>query len=127
MITVGQTIRRAREGLALTRQGLAEQAKISISYLYLIETDRRLPSVPILLRLAHLLHLDVDQMLVQVDRVHPDIVAYLNQRPEVRAMLRALMQTPIDADWLRGVIAVTSPQVLGDVLADMVPDDTGDR
>ncbi len=59
---VGAKVRRARMAAGLSQVALAEQLGISGAYLNLIEHNRRNLTVPLLLRLAELLPLDLSQL-----------------------------------------------------------------
>lgn len=56
---LGNKIRRLRKEKALTQVQLAEMLDISASYLNLIERNQRAMTVPLLLKLAELFHLDL--------------------------------------------------------------------
>lgn len=94
--SVGKIIREARDAHGLPRARLAKMLWISVSYLYLIETDRRKPSALILARIAQQLELDVDLLFAQTGQLHPDTAAYLTRRKEARQLLRMLVDDDID-------------------------------
>jgi len=58
--TIGQTIAQARANCDLTQKELAAKAELSRSYICDIENDRYMPSVRTLLRLAKILHVDLN-------------------------------------------------------------------
>lgn len=61
-ITLGREIRRRRNKLGLTQLQLADMLSCSPSYISHLENGNK-PSLPILIRLAHLLELSLDTLL----------------------------------------------------------------
>jgi transcriptional regulator with XRE-family HTH domain len=65
----GDTVRRQREALGLTQRLLAERLGVESSHVAFIESGRRKPSLKLLARLAHVLELDPQDLLI---KAHPE-------------------------------------------------------
>jgi transcriptional regulator with XRE-family HTH domain len=65
----GEMVRSRREGLGLTQRSLAQQLGVEASHIAFIEGGRRKPSLKLIGRLADVLGLDRQQLLVLV---HPE-------------------------------------------------------
>ena len=61
--SIGTTIRELRKQRGLSVPKLAALLSLSQSYLYDLEHDRRVPSVPILQRLAEFFHVTADELM----------------------------------------------------------------
>ena len=69
---LGQLVKNSREGLSLTQHELAEKLGIQASHVSFIESGRRKPSLTLIARLAAILKLDPQHMLVLA---HPEAEA----------------------------------------------------
>lgn len=62
-ISMGKRIARLREEFGWTQKRLADQARISVTFLSEVENDRRMPGAEIVLRIAEALRVSVDYLL----------------------------------------------------------------
>ena len=69
--SLGTTIRELRKQKGLSVPKLAAQIALSQSYLYDLEHDRRVPSVPILQRLAEFFGVTTDELMVATNKKAP--------------------------------------------------------
>ena len=67
---LGGRLRERRSALGRTLADVAEEAKLSTSYLSAIEHGANMPSLPILARLVHALRLTLHDLLKGDDRMH---------------------------------------------------------
>jgi transcriptional regulator with XRE-family HTH domain len=63
MIHLGNTIRRLRDERGVSQKELAEAAKLTPSFLSLVENDRRRPSLAVIRRLADALDVPEDVLI----------------------------------------------------------------
>jgi transcriptional regulator with XRE-family HTH domain len=78
--TLGQALKRAREALGLTQRQLASQAGVKASHVAFLESDRRRPSLGLLSRLAEVLGLEQDKLILLAQ---PEASSLLGGRPRV--------------------------------------------
>jgi transcriptional regulator with XRE-family HTH domain len=79
---LGETIRRHREALGLTQRSLAQKLGVEASHVAFIETGRRKPSLKLVARLADVLGLDRQDLLIQAHPEAKELIAAA--RPEER-------------------------------------------
>src|SRR5216684_255631 len=79
---LGQRIRALREKLFLTQEQVAERAKISVSYLSMIENAQRTPYLETLLAISNALGITVSQLFAGLNAPRADI----GQAPELPLM-----------------------------------------
>src|SRR5215472_18705386 len=72
----GDTVKRHREALGLTQRTLAEKLDVEPSHVAFIESGRRKPSLKLLARLADVLGLDRQDLLLQA---HPEAKGLIAQ------------------------------------------------
>jgi transcriptional regulator with XRE-family HTH domain len=78
----GDTVKRHREALGLTQRSLAQKLGVEPSHVAFIESGRRKPSLKLLARLADVLDLDRQDLLVQA---HPEAEGFIAEtKPERR-------------------------------------------
>ncbi len=65
--TVGAKIQEARRSAGLKQWQLANMVNVSESYIALIESDKRNPSITVLTKIAEVLGLTTDQIVFDVD------------------------------------------------------------
>ncbi|MCC6665009.1 MAG: helix-turn-helix transcriptional regulator [Polyangiaceae bacterium] len=94
---LGAGIRRHRRSLGFTQAALADKLGSSTEYVSLLVPGRRLPSVPMLVDLAHVLGASLDELLTkEADEARstsvPSIVASVPRdvRPYVYGMLQGI-------------------------------------
>ena len=63
---VGETVRSRRESLGLTQRSLAEKLGVEASHIAFIESGRRKPSLKLIARLADVLGIDRQRLLILV-------------------------------------------------------------
>jgi transcriptional regulator with XRE-family HTH domain len=88
---LGRTVAVLRTDLGLDRTLLAERSEISYSYLAAIETGRKVPSSPVMRRLADALGLRSHELLAAAERrVDGPPAARGDRRAELDALLDGL-------------------------------------
>ena len=79
---LGELVKRQREALSLTQRSLAQKLGVEASHVAFIESGRRKPSLKLVARLADVLDLDRQDLLIQA---HPEAKELIDQaRPEGR-------------------------------------------
>ena len=77
---LGELVKRQREALSLTQRSLAQKLGVEASHVAFIESGRRKPSLKLVARLADVLDLDRQDLLIQA---HPEAKELIDQaRPE---------------------------------------------
>ena len=77
---LGEVLKTRREGLGFTQRSLAEKLEIEASHIAFIESGRRKPSLKLIARMADILGLDRQEVLVLA---HPEAQALLTPtKPE---------------------------------------------
>ena len=79
-LTLGEYVRRLRRRAKKSLQDLTDETGISVSHLSRIENDSNLPSVDLVVRLAHALEGDMDFMLERADCLPQEILSRLTRR-----------------------------------------------
>lgn len=64
MKTLGEKIKNARKELGMTQWQLANHIFVSESYIALIESNHREPSLQVLRKLSEILHITLDEFLI---------------------------------------------------------------
>jgi XRE family transcriptional regulator, regulator of sulfur utilization len=64
----GEELRRLRKERQLSQEALAERAGIAADYLGFIERGENVPTLPIMLKLAHALRLNASELLRVFDK-----------------------------------------------------------
>jgi transcriptional regulator with XRE-family HTH domain len=82
---LGELVKSRREGLGLTQRSLAEKLGVEASHVAFIESGRRKPSLKLVARLADMLALDRQQLLVLAHPEAKELIA--QQTPEKPAKL----------------------------------------
>jgi transcriptional regulator with XRE-family HTH domain len=72
VVSFGKTVRRRRQALGLTLEGLSERAKLSPNYLGTVETGRRDPSLSTVTKIAKALETTAAELLGGVKGLGPD-------------------------------------------------------
>ena len=79
---LGEVVKRQREALGLTQRSLAQKLGVESSHVAFIESGRRKPSLKLVARLADVLDLDRQDLLI---RAHPEAKELIDQaKPEER-------------------------------------------
>lgn len=99
--TLGEFLRNARIAKERSLRNLAESLQVTPSYLSDIENDRRVPAEDVLGRLATLLNLDVDEVMVRAGRFGEHAERYIKQEPEAVRLFRRISEAGLTADQLR--------------------------
>jgi transcriptional regulator with XRE-family HTH domain len=87
----GEHIRKLRLSKGYSQRALAEKLGINFTYLSKIETGRMPPpSQEAILRMAEVLEVDEDELLVLADRVPDDVKDVVTQSQNVPAFLRQI-------------------------------------
>lgn len=61
---LGKGLRRSRKRLGLTQEQLAELLDVSAHYIYELEQGLKLPSLPMLVSAAEILHVSIDSLML---------------------------------------------------------------
>lgn len=96
--SLGEEIRRLREGLELPLRGLAIKLEISAAHMSDIEHGKRFPSDDLLGKIATALKTDVGTLKRFDARIDPDVRRWAEGHPAVGAMLRILRDSGADPD-----------------------------
>lgn len=99
--TLGEWLRQSRSAKSISLRGLAERLQVTPSYLSDIENDRRVPAEDVLRRMAGLLELDFEDMMVRAGRFGEDAERYLRKQPEAVRLFRRISEVGLTADQLR--------------------------
>lgn len=86
-MTLGKTIRAARNAQDLTLDDVCAVLEISPVHLSGIELDRRIPSEDTLRRIARVLSLDADELRAMAGKLTEDEWDYLKRTPTVLKLL----------------------------------------
>ncbi len=90
--TIGDRLRVGRARKRLTLRQTATAIGRTASYLSDIENGRRTPSEDVVVALARVLELDVDDLMAAAGRIGEDADHYLRQNPEAGILFRRLSQ-----------------------------------
>jgi transcriptional regulator with XRE-family HTH domain len=101
--TLGSMIRTAREDKG-TLRSVAQQLHITPSYLSDIELDRRVPSEDTLRRLAGMLNLSFDDLMVYAGRVGECTHRYIERHPTATKLLRHIAAADLSEAQLQELI-----------------------
>lgn len=96
-MTLGQTIRKARQALGVTGQQLAERVRIRPTYLSDIELDRRVPAATVMKALAGALDLELDELRALSGKLGADELRYLKRNPAAVRLVIALVDARLDS------------------------------
>lgn len=105
MNTFGETIRELRIAQDLGLRETATKVGISPAYLSRIERSKeRPPSPKVIKSLARNLAADPDVLFRLASSTDPELVDYLNGKPEVMNLLRYIMETKLSAADIESLI-----------------------
>jgi transcriptional regulator with XRE-family HTH domain len=79
---LGETVRRQRQALGFTQRTLAQRLGVEASHVAFIESGRRKPSLKLVARLADVLGLDRQDLLIQAHPEAKELIA--EAKPEER-------------------------------------------
>src|SRR5215467_7851145 len=82
---VGETVRSRRESLGLTQRSLAEKLGVEASHIAFIESGRRKPSLKLIGRLADVLGLDRQTLLILTHPEAQELIAEARPRSRPKA------------------------------------------
>jgi len=110
--TLGKTIRILRQARGLTVGEAARQCKISVSFLSLVESGKRQPSISVLRRMADTLGIPSEALLLSAmggggtlvtnDSETNSITAAVHQLVEIEEKLRRLLRDKGDRSGAKG-------------------------
>lgn len=101
--TLGEVIRNARVALGHSLRALAAMLDVTPSYLSDIENDRRIPAEAVLSRIAYLLGLDTDALMVMAGRFGESAEQYMRRQPEAIRLFRKISEANLGEDQLRAL------------------------
>ena len=102
--TLGQQIRNARVAAEMTLRALAREVDVAPSYMNDIENDRRVPSEPVLRRIASELDLDADLLLAAAGRVGDGAREYIKANPTAGVLFRKVSDAGLDEQGLKKLL-----------------------
>ena len=108
-LSLGETLRAAREAQKESIRGLARKARISSAYLCDIELDRRCPREEVLGTLAKLLRLHLQELLSLSGRIGSEAEAYITTHPTACTLIRRLAALDVSERELQKMLAKLSP------------------
>jgi transcriptional regulator with XRE-family HTH domain len=113
--TLGQRVRQRREELDLSLREFAKQLQCSPPFISDVEHGRRFPSEPMLLEMARVLKLDLDE-LKQHDPRAPleEIRRMAEQDPSYAFAFRTLIDRKLSADEMLRLVQGRTPSAKGD-------------
>src|SRR5216683_7053525 len=97
---LGQRIRESRRILSLTQEELAERAKISVSFLSMIERGDRVPHIETLAKLADALRVHLPEMFLGLGETSESSQTLLH------SLIEYLEHQPLDADDVEVLLVV---------------------
>lgn len=66
---IGDELRKARTHAGMTQQALAERVGLTREYVSQIELDKRLPTIPVYVRICRALGLSTKDLVEMIDRI----------------------------------------------------------
>jgi transcriptional regulator with XRE-family HTH domain len=84
---LGEVVKSGREGLGLTQRSLAQQLGVEASHIAFIESGRRKPSLKLVGRLADILGLDRQTLLILAHPEAKELIAEVKQEKGLKASL----------------------------------------
>lgn len=101
---LGRQIADARRAHEKSLRALAEEVKLSPSYLNDIEHERRVPSEQAIRDIARVLNMDVNAMLAKAGRVGENTQEYMRSRPSAGVLLRKASDAGLSEEELQKLI-----------------------
>ncbi len=101
---LGRQIAEARRAHEKSLRALADEVKLSPSYLNDIEHDRRVPSEQAIRDIARVLDLDENAMLAKAGRVGEYTQEYMRSRPSAGVLLRKASDAGLSEEELQKLI-----------------------
>lgn len=92
--TTGKRIRALRGRKGITQTELAEILDVAPSYVSQMESDKRLPAVENLIKLANMLDCTTDHILMLSDDVTPDVAQASYSTPEAKQAAELIDSLP---------------------------------
>jgi transcriptional regulator with XRE-family HTH domain len=102
--TLGQQIRDARVEADVALRALARAVDVAPSYINDIENDRRVPSEPVLRRIAAELDLDANQLLAAAGRVGEGARDYIRANPTAGVLFRRVSEGGLGEQGLKKLL-----------------------
>lgn len=99
MPKLGELIKERRLARKLSLRRLGEEIGVTPAYVGDIEANRRLPSAELIERISSVLGIPAEELAAADDRVSPDLREWIEERPQLSALLRSLRSSP-EADML---------------------------
>lgn len=73
-MTLGQRVKECRQALGITQQSLAKASEITLQHISAIEQGKRVPSIPLLVKLSEQLKASLDYLVLGKE-VNTDLIA----------------------------------------------------
>ena len=107
-MTLGQTIRSARQESGYSLREMAKQICVTPPYASDFELGRRVPSEKVLRRISDLLSIDFDLLMQLAGRTGEDAEQYLKENRLAGRLVRAIADEQINGEGLAYLLAVVS-------------------
>lgn len=90
-MTFGEILRKIRRDKKISQRALADKLGISFTYLSKIENDvMPPPSEELLIKLAKELDIDIDEFMIEANKVPTDIQQTIMNNPKIPKFLRSI-------------------------------------
>jgi len=106
-MSLGMRIRTLRKALGLTQQSLADRTEVSRIYIQALESNRRMPSMKLLNRLAEALSVEVQDLVKTVTSAPSgrlQLEEVLQESPEVEVWYRSKKLKPRELKFVQSLI-----------------------
>jgi transcriptional regulator with XRE-family HTH domain len=94
MAELGELIKSKRTARKWSLRQLGEEIGVTPAYVADIESSRRLPSTELRARISSVLGISPAELEAADDRLSPDLREWIEERPQLTALLRSLRATP---------------------------------
>ena len=96
-MSLGQRIKESRQGLGLTQRHLAEATQMTVQYISAIEQDKRVPSLPVLMKLSEQLGVTLDCLVIGGEGECVDMIAAIQADKSMNLEVKKSLITLINA------------------------------
>ena len=107
-MSLGQIIRRARQGRGYSLRGMAREICVTPPYASDFELGRRVPSEKVLRRISELLNIDFDLLMQLAGRTGEDAERYLKGSRLAGRLVRAIAEERLNEEGLSYLLEVLS-------------------
>jgi transcriptional regulator with XRE-family HTH domain len=82
---LGHQIKARRQVLKITQRDLAREVEVSVQYMSSIEQNQRMPSLPVLLKIAEKLQVTLNDLVLGQPGNNPDVIAAIQGDADLSA------------------------------------------